>query len=73
MNPAALQKKIDTSKLLTQAERAYWTSHLAKMNEQQLQRLEHILDQAGDLPWQRNMETYTNLFDKALQFAQASR
>ncbi len=61
MDLSLLQKKVETSKLLTETERSYWTENLPTMNEQQIQKLDQILTEADGLPWQRNMQTFMTL------------
>ncbi|PIR52543.1 hypothetical protein COU76_05815 [Candidatus Peregrinibacteria bacterium CG10_big_fil_rev_8_21_14_0_10_49_10] len=58
MDLSRLQKLIDRSHILTEAERTYWTQSLPKMNEMQQERLEQILTKAKQIPWTEQVQKY---------------
>jgi hypothetical protein len=66
-----LQSKIRSSRLLSNPERTYWLENMSKMNDDQLGKLEIILTEAEELPWNQEMQQYMLLATKATQALQA--
>lgn len=65
MDIPTLQSKIQSSRLLSNPERTYWLENLAKMNDDQLGKLEIILKEAEELPWNQEMQQYMLIATKA--------
>lgn len=64
MDPQALQLKVQTSRLLADAERAYWLETMPRMTPPQLKKLETILAEAESLPWNEEMQRYITIANK---------
>jgi hypothetical protein len=58
MNLTELAIHVQASKLLTDAEKAYWIGNLPKMNEGQITKLAGILAEAEGMSWNNEMQTY---------------
>ncbi|MFA5800038.1 MAG: hypothetical protein WC840_03710 [Candidatus Peribacteraceae bacterium] len=65
MDLQALTQKVQTSRLLTEAERSYWLFSLPRMTQEQLKKLEAILAEAETLPWNEQMQHYLSIATKA--------
>lgn len=65
MNQNILIVRIETSRLLTDAEKKYWCGNLDRMNAEQIAKLERILSEAEGLPWTQEMEMYLQIATKA--------
>jgi hypothetical protein len=61
MDLAILQKRVEESRLLTPAEKQYWTQNLPRMSAEQIARLENLLDEADKLPWSPALEQYLTM------------
>lgn len=64
MDPQALQIKVQTSRLLTGSERAYWLRTMPRMTLEQLKKLWTILIEAESLPWNEEMQQYLSIANK---------
>lgn len=64
MDPQALQTKVQTSRLLADAERAYWLQTMSRMTPEQLQKLWTILTEAESLQWNEEMRQYLAIANK---------
>ena len=65
MDLPTLQSKVQTSRLLSEAERTYWLGNIAHMTPEQLQKLETILAEAEGLSWSEEMQNYIAIATKA--------
>jgi hypothetical protein len=65
MDLSTLSAKVQASRLLSAAEKTYWLENLPRMNGQQLQKLESILAEAENLPWNEEMQNYLSIAAKA--------
>ncbi len=65
MDLNTLSSKVRLSRLLTQSERAYWVGNLPNMSDEQLVKLEGILQEAQELSWNTEMQTYMSIATKA--------
>ncbi|MBP9850183.1 MAG: hypothetical protein KBC47_00635 [Candidatus Peribacteraceae bacterium] len=65
MDLQTLSNKVQLSRLLTESERTYWVGNLPHMSEEQLQKLETILQEAQELSWSTEMQTYMSIANKA--------
>jgi hypothetical protein len=65
MDIASLIVRVQTSKLLTDPEKAYWTSNLSHMKPDQIEKLDQILTEAEKLSWNENMQQYVSIAGKA--------
>ena len=65
MDLQTLQHKVETSPLLADSERAYWSGNLVHMNAEQLEKLEKILTEAEGLSWNEEMQQYIAIATKA--------
>lgn len=65
MDLQTLQSKVMASRLLTQTDKRYWLENLAQMNVDQLGKLETILKEAEELPWNEEMQRYMLIAAKA--------
>jgi|GEM_PF-3117413 hypothetical protein len=65
MDTATLTTKVQTSQLLSEADRTYWLGNIPRMTELQLKKLEAILNEASDLPWNEEMQHYLSIANKA--------
>ena len=66
MDIALLAAKVQTSPLLSDAERQYWISNLPHMTPPQILKLERILTEAEGLTWNDDMQQYISLATKAV-------
>jgi hypothetical protein len=64
MDLQTLQTKVQTSRLLTEAERAYWLQNIPRMTPEQLKKLETILTEAEGLQWNQEMQQYLSIANK---------
>ena len=67
MTVEQLQTLIAQSKILTDAEKQYWSSSLPKMSPEQHQKLEGILQRAQQIPWTDKIQQYFTLVAKSAQ------
>lgn len=58
MDQNALAVRVHDSRLLTEAEKRYWTERLPRMNAQQLAKLDAILAEAEHLGWNDTIPNY---------------
>ena len=65
MNLAILTSKVQSSHLLSSAERTYWLASMPRMTEPQLQKLEGILTKAEAIPWGEKAQRYLSIITKA--------
>jgi hypothetical protein len=65
MDLKTLSNKVQLSRLLTESERQYWVGNLPHMSEEQLLKLEAILQEAQELSWSTEMQTYMSIANKA--------
>ncbi len=65
MDLQTLSGKVRLSRLLTESEREYWVSNLPTMSDEQLLKLEAILQEAQQLAWNTSMQTYMSIATKA--------
>lgn len=65
MDLQTLSGKVRLSRLLTESEREYWVNNLATMSDEQLLKLEAILQEAQELSWTTSMQTYMSIAHKA--------
>ena len=65
MNLTILTSKVQSSHLLSEAERTYWMASLPRMTEPQLQKLSSILEKAEAIPWGEKAEKYLRIITKA--------
>lgn len=65
MDLQTLSNKVQLSRLLTESERKYWVGNLSHMSEEQLLKLEAILQEAQELSWSTEMQTYMSIANKA--------
>ncbi len=69
MNRKALQKLIQTSEIITADEKQYWLGHLPAMNAEQTAKLEEILSQPTEIPFQKEIQAYFDALAKAADAA----
>lgn len=60
-----LTVKVQSSRLLSDPEKKYWLQNLPRMNPQQISKLESILSEAENLPWNEEMQHYLSIATKA--------
>lgn len=65
MDLQTLSGKVRLSRLLTESEREYWVKNLPSMSDEQLLKLEAILEEAKQLAWNTSMQTYMSIASKA--------
>ena len=65
MDSTHLTSLIAASPVLTEQDRAYWTEKVTSLTEPQARKLEQILTKAQDIPWDRNVQTFLSLLDRA--------
>ena len=65
MDFQTLSTKVRLSRLLSESEREYWVGNLSSMSEEQLLKLEGILQEAQELSWNTSMQTYMSIANKA--------
>lgn len=65
MDLSTLSVKVQASRLLSKAEKTYWLDNLPRMNGEQLQKLDSILAEAENLPWNEEMQNYLSIAAKA--------
>lgn len=65
MDLQTLSGKVRLSRLLSESEREYWVSNLTTMSDEQLLKLEAILQEAQQLAWNASMQTYISIANKA--------
>lgn len=65
MDLQTLSSKVRLSRLLSESEREYWVSNLTTMSDEQLLKLEAILQEAEQLAWNTSMQTYVSMANKA--------
>lgn len=58
MDIAMLTQMIQSSQLLMDSEKQYWTQNLPRMNESQLERLKNILERAKKVNWTDHIKNY---------------
>lgn len=61
MDLVTLQKRVQDSRLLTPAEKQYWSQNLPRMSDEQIARLESLLNEADKLPWTPALEQYLTM------------
>jgi hypothetical protein len=64
MDLVSLTKRINQSRLLTEAERTYWRSNVERMTPEQIEKLEAILGEAEQLVWNPSMQSFLNMTTK---------
>ena len=67
MDDTALHALIQESQLLTATERMYWQNNVLKMTPEQKDRLVTILQRAGKISWNEQIQQYLALIGKATQ------
>lgn len=65
MDLQALQLKVQTSRLLADAERAYWLQNIPRMTPAQSEKLWTIVTEAEELQWNTEMQQYLSIANKA--------
>ena len=60
MDLNTLRSMVQKSRLLTDQERTYWSSHLEQMNPEQISKLERILAEAASIPWTEKAQGYVS-------------
>lgn len=65
MDLQTLSSTVRLSRLLTASERTYWIQRLPTMSAVQLSKLAGILEQAQQIPWNAQMQTYMSIAQKA--------
>ncbi|MCK5017454.1 MAG: hypothetical protein KAS32_10340 [Candidatus Peribacteraceae bacterium] len=67
MDITQIKSLITKSRILTDAERAYWSASLSKMNGGQMQRLESILQKAEQIPWTQHIQQFFSIITTAAE------
>ncbi|MBT3293210.1 hypothetical protein HN512_03260 [Candidatus Peregrinibacteria bacterium] len=67
MNKNAIKSLISNSRILTDAERAYWSASLSKMTSTQMIKLEGILQRAESIPWTAQVQKYFSIIASAAE------
>lgn len=58
MDLQTLQHRVEDSRLLSPVEKQYWMQNLPRMSNEQIARLESLLNEADKLPWTPALEQY---------------
>ena len=67
MTTQDLLQRIQSSRLLSIAEKAYWSQNLEKMTPEQREKLETILTEAEALIWTPAVQSYVDMATKTPQ------
>jgi hypothetical protein len=65
MNITALTQLVQTTPVLSQEERAYWLTHLSKLNKEQREELASTLQPSGALPFEKELTSYFDAIGQA--------
>ena len=67
MDITQIKSLIIKSRILTDAERAYWSASLSKMSGEQMHRLATILQKADQIPWTQHIQQFFSLITTAAE------